>query len=204
MNRIQENIQSLLVVKAVGDNISMDVTNKKLSLLKREDVTVPVIYIGAGTCGLGAGAAKTLEGINSYLSNKKINAEVIEVGCIGLCAAEPIVDIQLPGHNRIAFGGVTGNKIDELLEAVFNLEIPKSIAPLYQFPIAEKRSWEGVTHFNKHPYFEKQQRIVLQNCGTLNPVSIDEYIATGGYQSYLNTINTYEPEQVCNMVVDSG
>ena len=203
MNRINENIQDLLFNKVVG-KAAADVVSKKLSLLKREIVTKPVIYIGAGTCGLGAGAGKTLNNIKSYLNEKSIDAEIIEVGCIGLCAAEPIIDIQLPGHNRIAFSNVTQDKIDNVLNSVFNLELPTEVMPLYQFPSTANRTWENVVNFNDHPYFKKQQRIVLQNCGTLNPVSIDEYIATGGYDSYLNTINTYEPEQVCNMVEDSG
>ncbi len=204
MNRLDKNIQSLLLNKVVGESVAADVTNKKLSLLKREVVTKPVIYIGAGTCGLGAGAGKTLNNIKSYLETKSIIAEIIEVGCIGLCAAEPIIDIQLPGHNRIAFSNVTQEKVDDVLNSVFNLELPTRVTPLYQFPIAGIRAWDNVLNFNEHPYFKKQQRIVLQNCGTLNPVSIDEYIATGGYDSYLNTINTYKPEQVCNMVEDSG
>ncbi len=204
MNRIQENIQSLLLNKVVGNNVTIDVANKKLTLIKRETVSKPVIYIGAGTCGLGAGAGKTINSVSSYLNNKDIDAEIIEVGCIGLCAAEPIIDVQLPGHNRISFSNVTENKVESVLNSVFSLELPEKEDILYQFPTTENRSWENVPNFNEHPYFEKQQRIVLQNCGTINPVSINEYIAAGGYASYLNTIDSYEPEQVCNMVEDSG
>ena len=204
MNRIQENIQSLLLNKIVGNNITTDVANKKLTLLKRENISKPVIYIGAGTCGLGAGAGKTIKSVKSYLDKKAIDAEIIEVGCIGLCAAEPIIDVQLPGHNRISFSSITGDKVEYILNSVFNLELPEKDMVLYQFPTPENRSWENVPNFNEHPYFKKQHRIVLQNCGILNPVSINEYIAAGGYTSYLNTINSCEPKQVCNMVEDSG
>ena len=78
MNRIQENIQSLLLNKVVGNNVTIDVANKKLTLIKRETVSKPVIYIGAGTCGLGAGAGKTINSVKSYLNNKDIDAEIIE------------------------------------------------------------------------------------------------------------------------------
>ena len=204
MDRIQGNIQELLFGKAVGTDVDSEKVNKELSLLKREIVDKPVIYIGAGTCGLGAGAGKTLENVKQYLSNKAIDAEIIEVGCIGLCAAEPIVDIQLPGHNRVSFSSVTSDKVETLLNSVLNLELPKNVQPLYQFPVNTNRSWENVVNFNDHSYFKKQQRIVLQNCGTLNPVSINEYIAAGGYTSYLKTINSYQPAQVCDMVEESG
>lgn len=201
---MQGNILDLLREKAVGKNLGSKESAKKLSLLKREKVNKIVIYIGAGTCGLGAGVGKSLIKIKSYLEAKSIDAEIIEVGCIGLCAAEPIVDIQLPEHNRISFSSVTDDKVDALLDAVFSLELPEDIETLFQFPTAANRSWEGVPNFSEHPYFVKQQRLVLQNCGTINPVSIDEYIAIGGYQSYLKTINTHQPEQVCNMVEESG
>ena len=203
MSRIQGNIQDLLIKKVVG-NQSSSVIDNKLTLLKREQVEKPVIYLGAGTCGLGAGAAKTLKNIKSYLSTNSIDAEIVEVGCIGLCAAEPIVDIQLPKHNRVSFSNVTNEKVDNLLDSVFNLELPKDIEAIYQFPTKENHVWEGVTSFSSHPYFAKQMRLVLKNCGTLNPVSIDEYIATGGYDSFLSTINKYDSVQVCDMVEESG
>ena len=203
MSRIQGNIQDLLIKKVVGDQ-SSSVIDNKLTLLKREQVEKPVIYLGAGTCGLGAGAAKTLKNIKSYLSTNSIDAEIVEVGCIGLCAAEPIVDIQLPKHNRVSFSNVTDEKVDNLLDSVFNLELPKDIEAIYQFPTKENHVWEGVTNFSSHPYFAKQMRLVLKNCGTLNPVSIDEYIAAGGYDSFLSTINKYDSAQVCDMVEESG
>ena len=204
MNRIKENIQDLLLNKVVGNNIAPDLAKHKLSLVKRDAVIKPVIYIGAGTCGLAAGAGKTLVSIKAYLAENKIDAEIIEVGCIGLCAAEPIIDIQLPGHTRVSFSGVTNDKVDNVLSSVFNLELPTQVTPLFQFPSLNNHLWDNIANFNDHPYFKKQKRIVLQNCGILNPISIEEYIAAGGYKSYLNTINTYDPEQVCNMVEDSG
>jgi len=203
MNRILGNIQDLLLNKVVGSE-DKKVADRKLTLLRREKVNKPVIYLGAGTCGLGAGAAKTLISISSYLNANSIDAEIVEVGCIGLCTAEPIVDIQLPDHNRISFCNVTSNKVDNLLDSVFNLELPKEIETLYQFPTLTNRSWEGIITHTEHPYFKKQLRLVLKNCGTLNPVSIDEYIAGGGYDAYLSTINSYDSLQVCNMVEESG
>jgi len=201
MNRIAGNIKELLIKKVVVDKTTVD---HKLSVLRHEIVEKPVIYIGAGTCGLGAGAGKTLEKINSYLTTNKIDAEVVEVGCIGLCAAEPIVDVQLPKYNRISFSSVTENRVDSLLNSIFNLELPSDNEPLFQFHTDSGKSWEGIVSFGEHPYFKKQKRVVLQNCGSVNPTSIDEYIAAGGYQSYLSTINSYNSVEVCDMVEKSG
>ncbi|MBN2638179.1 MAG: 4Fe-4S binding protein [Bacteroidales bacterium] len=190
----------LLLNKLTGVSLS----EKNLSLLQRKKVEKPVVYVGAGTCGLGAGAGKTLGRIKNYLMTNNIDAEVIEVGCIGLCAAEPIVDVQMPGYNRVSFSHVTEDKAGQLLDAVLNLELPENIEKLYQYPEKESRSWEDVVAHSAHPYFAKQHRIVLKNCGVLNPVSIDEYIAHGGYVSYLKTIGSHTSEEVCDLVEESG
>ena len=90
---------------------------EQLRVLRREHVERPVIYVGAGTCGLGAGAGKTLGAMRTFFRLRNIDAEIVEVGCIGLCAAEPLVDIQLPGKARVAFKQVTEDKVKPLLES---------------------------------------------------------------------------------------
>nr|HQH80372.1 (2Fe-2S) ferredoxin domain-containing protein [bacterium] len=91
----------------------------KIASLRREDVSKATIFVGTGTCGLGAGAGKSLEAIKKYLSDKKIDAEIVEVGCIGLCSEEPIVDVQLPGKRRLSFKTVTEEKVVGVLDSVF-------------------------------------------------------------------------------------
>ncbi|OFY34632.1 MAG: NADH dehydrogenase [Bacteroidetes bacterium GWF2_38_335] len=164
---------------------------------------MPNIFVGAGTCGLGAGADKTIAEVNKYLSEKNIKAKITEVGCIGLCSSEPILDVQLPGFNRVSFEKVTADKVSDLLENVFNLKMPES-GILGQFPCEGSRSWDGVKSIYEHPFFAPQQRLVLKNCGIIDPVSITQYIAHGGYKSLIKTINTYKPVEVCQTIIDSG
>lgn len=87
--------------------------------LRREGCARPVIWVGTGTCGLGAGAAKTLSAIRKHLGARGIDAEVVEVGCIGLCSGEPLVDVALPGRPRVSFQKVTEEKVPSLLDAVW-------------------------------------------------------------------------------------
>ncbi len=162
-----------------------------------------VIYLGAGTCGLGAGAAKTKAAIANYLHAKQIDADIIEVGCIGYCTAEPIVDIKLVNKNRISFSKVTYDKVGTLLDAVF-AEKAEGLATLGQFEDKESEPWENVPKIAEHPFFVKQKRIVLQNCGVINPVSIDDYIAKGGYGSLIRALKTYTPEEVITIIEKSG
>ncbi|MFA5195929.1 MAG: hypothetical protein WC401_09065, partial [Bacteroidales bacterium] len=96
-------------VKQYLENLAAgnDAAIKTGLLAKKTGKEKAAIFIGAGTCGLGAGAAKTKAAIEEYLKTNKMEADIVEVGCIGFCAVEPIMDVRLPGKNRISFGKVT-------------------------------------------------------------------------------------------------
>lgn len=176
---------------------------KELSGLRKENVEKTVIYIGAGTCGLGAGAGKTLKAVNQYIKEKEIDAEIIKVGCIGLCSAEPLMDIKLPGKNRVSFRNVTANKASQILDNILQDKFSEENV-LAQFKQDDQQEWENVPYLNEHFFFAPQKRLVLENCGIIDPVSIDEYIARGGYRALLNTLKTMEPYEVCDLIEKSG
>lgn len=206
MNTQEQNTRDFLINEVLRDysNNSKDINvQQQLSVIRRETIERPVIYVGAGTCGLGAGAGKTLEAIRQFLSDKMMDADVIETGCIGLCAVEPIVDIHLPGFNRISFQQVDGSEAGKLLESVFRLEIPTEKV-LGQFRMKNTRAWEGVGYLDEHPFFAPQQRIVLKNCGIIDPVKIEEYIARGGYKSYIKALNAHSAADICDIIEKSG
>lgn len=184
------------------DELVLADTQSLLDTYQRKNIQKPVIFVGAGTCGLGAGAEKTLKKIKSYLVDKQLDADIVEVGCIGLCSAEPLVDIQLPGFNRISYQNVTEHKVNEILDAAFALEVNHSQV-LMQFPQGNK-SWENVITIQEHSFFKPQQRLVLANCGIINPVSIEEYIASNGYRSFLSVLKDKKPLELCNLIEESG
>jgi NADH:ubiquinone oxidoreductase subunit F (NADH-binding)/ferredoxin len=176
---------------------------KKLRMLRREDTGKPCIYVGAGTCGLGAGADKTMAAIRAWISEKGIEADVIAVGCIGLCAAEPIVDFQMPGMARISFQKVTAGNVPSLLDGVFEKHID-SEQVIGQFRSDTSGAWPDVPFIDEHPFFGPQTRMVLSNCGLVDPTSIEEYIARGGYTHYLGLLRNSKPPEVCRMIEESG
>jgi len=173
-----------------------------MRILRREDTEKPVFFVGAGTCGLAAGAGKTLAAIRKELSNKGIDAEVVEVGCVGLCSAEPIVDIQLPGRARLMFTSVTEENAARMIDVISG-KIPKELL-LGQYWTEEARQWEKLPYMDEHPFFKPQTRLVLKNCGVIDPGSINEYIARGGYRAFADTIKTKTPEELCRVVEESG
>jgi NADH:ubiquinone oxidoreductase subunit F (NADH-binding)/(2Fe-2S) ferredoxin len=187
--------------KFVSTFFQGDDPEKIAAFLRRENVSKPVIYIGAGTCGLAAGAWKTRKKIESLLKEKNIEAEIVEVGCIGFCSGEPLVDFSLPQRNRICYSKVLPEKVEKILESVFSLK-PQKENLLGQFE--GEFPWEGVEYLKEHPFFSKQKRIVLKNCGIINPLSIQEYAARGGYLSFINAITKMTPDEVCDCVEKSG
>ena len=173
-----------------------------LARLRHQKTARPIIFIGTGTCGLGAGAAATLVAIKDYLVKKSIDAEDVEVGCIGLCVVEPLVDVQLPGKCRIMFQTVTAKKVESLLDGVFAGDPPKDLV-LGQFRQEGLQPWDGVTFQDEHPFFGPQTRWVLQNCGVIDPASLEEYLATGGYCGLKKAL-AMEALDVCKEVEKSG
>ncbi|MEI7529851.1 MAG: NADH-ubiquinone oxidoreductase-F iron-sulfur binding region domain-containing protein [Elusimicrobiota bacterium] len=176
----------------------------KAAVLRHEDVRRPIIYVGAGTCGLAAGAGKTLEAVKAWLKKKKIQADVLEVGCIGYCAAEPLLDVRLPDMPRVSFERAKAETVGAILDSVFTKRAPLKDNLLFQFDLEGGKKWPGVPLMSEHPFFKDQVRFVLKNCGLVNPVSIQEYIARGGYSAFLKSLHSMTPVQVCQDVEASG
>jgi NADH:ubiquinone oxidoreductase subunit F (NADH-binding)/(2Fe-2S) ferredoxin len=171
--------------------------------LRRETLDHPALFVGAATCGLGAGAAKTVAAVREYLADRQTEAEVVEVGCIGVCAAEPLLDVQLPGRTRLCFTEVTDEKVPELLDRVFAGDPPEELL-LGQHRSEVLEAWPGVPYVDEHPFFAPQTRWVLANSGVIDPTRIGEYIAHGGYQAWAKVLAGLKPAEVCEVVERSG
>ncbi len=176
-----------------------------ISTLRREKAETLTIYVGAGTCGLGAGAGKTIEAVKAYLVENSIEAELIEVGCAGMCFYEPMLDVQVQGRCRVSFKDVTGDKVSGLLDSILAGDIPADMV-IGQFrPYNEQvKEYEGVGYIDEHPFIVKQTRWVLSNCGVIDPGSIDAYISRGGYCAQEMALREHTPEELCDIVEKSG
>ncbi len=175
----------------------------ELAALRREEVDEAVIFIGAATCGLSAGADKTRSAILDYISGKGISASVIDVGCLGLCAEEPLIDVQLPGMQRLTLCRMDAAVVDTVLDDVFAARAPADHV-LVQHRQEGLDAWSGVGHLDEHPFFGSQTRWVLRNSGLIDPGSIDEYLAHGGYRALAKSLHTLTPGEVCGEVELAG
>ncbi len=192
-----------LTPEGVKSNAESKELSARKAKLRRESVDKPVIFIGAATCGISAGAVKSRDEIKAYLSEKGIDADVVEVGCIGLCSEEPLIDIQLPGRTRACFKRATADKIRGILDSVF-AGSPDASQALGQHLDPNFKPWDGIPGINEHPFFKPQMRWVLQNCGIIDPCSIDEYLARGGYKAFAKALHTMTPVEICDEVEFSG
>jgi len=140
----------------------------------------PLIYVGTGSCGLAAGAAEVITAIESYLKTKNLVANLMRVGCIGPCYLEPLVDIQMPGQPRISYSNVSPDSVDRLLDSFFEKKEIYKPRLVGHFGAA---AIDKVPKFFEHPMLGPQVRIVLRNCGIIDPEEMDHYLARDGYKA---------------------
>jgi NADH:ubiquinone oxidoreductase subunit F (NADH-binding)/NAD-dependent dihydropyrimidine dehydrogenase PreA subunit/(2Fe-2S) ferredoxin len=149
---------------------------------------VPYIYIGAGSCGLAAGAADTQKAVEEYLGQHKIEAKIVQVGCIGPCYLEPLMDIRMPGQPRISYANVAAKDVPTILAAFFkDHAIPKwHLAGHFGEKNAGLKTEDDsdVPRFVDLPMLKPQVRIVLRNCGIIDPDDLDHYLAREGYRGF--------------------
>ena len=176
----------------------------RLKALRRETVDKPTVYIGTGTCGLGAGAGKTLAAMKDFLRQRGLDADIVEVGCIGLCHEEPLVDVQLPGKARVSFANVTPERAPELLEAMLVKQTLPADGVLGQFRAIDAKQWQDTPYLDEHPFLVRQRRVVLAGSGIVDPGNIDEYLARGGYSAAAKALGHKTPDEVCREVEISG
>lgn len=175
------------------------------------------ITIGMATCGLSKGAGRVKDAIKDEVRKQGIKAEVVEVGCMGFCYQEPTVGIICPGRPKIIYGNLTPERVPQLLEALRKGTVKKEWAicriereemfltgdqHIYTKQIP--KDLKTIPAIKDLPFFKKQKRVVLRNAGLINPESIEEYVATGGYASLQKVLTHMKPEEVIDEVIKAG
>ncbi len=160
----------------------------------------PRILIGTATCGRAAGALAALDTIKNELERLNIEASVTQVGCIGLCYAEPLVDIIKRGHPRISYSGVTPELISRLLEDYLIHDNPR---PDLALGTIGEVTIEGIPKLFDLPVLKPQVRLALRNCGHIDPTDIKQYVANDGYTGFTRAL-TMTGEEIIAEISKSG
>ncbi|MBG0859440.1 MAG: 4Fe-4S binding protein [Bacteroidales bacterium] len=178
-------------------------TERRLQQIRREKISNPVIYLSSGTSSIISGSERTFSAISTYLGENGQTAELVRVGCAGPVNFEPFLCIQLPGKNKLFFRNITEDKVDSLLNGIFHNDISEDDLA-GQKGTRGYEMWPGIPFIEEMPFFSRQKRIVLENCGCYDPENIEEFIARGGYRAFVKTIRNYTYDEVCTLIEKSG
>ena len=169
----------------------------------------PWIRVGTALCGKAAGCDPVLDSLRDSLQSRRVKANLSQVGCLGLCFAEPLVDVQFPGGPRIFYGNVTPETVDEIVASHVELGTPVPHLALGYLnggdgPTSSAGLDPGIPDLAQHPMRAQENRIALRNAGNIDPADIYQYIANGGYRALYNALTELSPSDTLEHVNASG
>lgn len=152
------------------------------------------IIVGLGSCGLAAGAGKVYDEFKRIKETDNLDFELKKTSCIGMCFNEPLVEV-IDDTGSYLYGKVDAKLADEILDKHLN-----KFSPIKEFIVRSDQFETKDSHF-----IDGQVRIALRNCGLIDPESIDEYEARGGYKAIKKIISEkIKDVDVIQNVIDSG
>jgi len=151
------------------------------------------IKVGMASCGLAAGSGEVYTAIEEYLKKNKIDASLKKTACIGMCFAEPLMEVSSDEAEAITYGYVTSEKIEQIIESFQKGE------PYIENAILSKR-----IKASENENYQQQTRIVLRNCGIIDPESLDDYLANDGYKALEKALKELSRKNIINEIKKSG
>lgn len=151
------------------------------------------VVVGLGTCGISAGGLKVYDRLQELLSPLQETVELTQTGCIGMCYREVLVEVVDDQQRHYLYGEVTPERAETIVE-----EHIVGGKPLSDWVV------HGEIQSEDDSFFNKQQRIVLRNCGLMNPEDLEEYRAREGYQALQKALTSLSPEEVIDEILQSG
>jgi NADH-quinone oxidoreductase subunit F len=168
---------------------------------------VPRLAVGMGTCGRGNGAEGLYHAFLQAIESSGANLVLAPVGCFGACFQEPLVNVRLPGSPLVILRRVQANDATRVLHDIANGNLSPDL--IY----CKIEEWDHITGHVRYgqgypevplwsdvPFFKGQKKIVLRNCGLINPDDIEEYIAVGGYQALYKVLIDANPAGVIEQI----
>jgi NADH-quinone oxidoreductase subunit F len=168
----------------------------------------PRIAVGLGTCGSGNGAEGVYNAFASEIDARGLSIQLAPVGCFGCCAEEPLVNVWSPGLPLLILHRIQPHQVDEILT-----RLGQGQAPPAESILCKVEEWDHLTghvrygtgypdvpRWHELPFFEGQVKIVLRDCGLINPDDIEEYVAVGGYQALYKVLIDQDPLAVIEQV----
>ena len=158
----------------------------------------PTIIVGSATCGRATGAIEVLQALRDEMKRQNVDYPVIEVGCMGHCYAEPLVIISKPGYPAICYARVNPVIAERLVK-----EFILGDNPCLEFVLGALEENDLIPSFADFPRSDYEKKIILKNCGFIDPTDINQYIAKGGYSALVKALEL-PPEEIIDQVKGSG
>lgn len=156
------------------------------------------VLVCGGTGCTSSGSQQIIEALHTEIKNNGLKDEVavVQTGCHGLCAEGPVVII----YPEASFYAMV--KVEDVPEIVSEHLLKGRVIKrlLYTDTVADN----NIISLADTDFYKKQHRIALRNCGVINPENIDEYIATYGYMALGKVLTAMKPEEVIQLILDSG
>ncbi|HEX9015548.1 MAG TPA: FAD-dependent oxidoreductase, partial [Chloroflexota bacterium] len=152
----------------------------------------------AGSGCTASGSAPVSTALDAEIRRRGLEGEVrvVQTGCRGFCSMGPVMMIFPEG---IFYCQVQAETVPQIVE-----ETLIKGRPVADLLYKEPASARALPLYADIPFYNKQMRIALRNCGFINPEQIDEYIARGGYEALAKAIYEMNPEQIINVMKKSG
>jgi len=168
----------------------------------------PQIRISMSTCGLALGADDLFQKITEEKEKTGIRISLHQTGCSGFCDLEPMAIVRLPGKPALLYTRVTVESVEQIIQDIQKKKIPQkglfctigsdSVTAMPDPVLNEIPDYQDVTPF------KGQHRMLLENCGIIDPLSVAEYVAMAGYSALFKALHQMRPEEVIKEVVESG
>jgi NADH:ubiquinone oxidoreductase subunit F (NADH-binding)/(2Fe-2S) ferredoxin len=175
------------------------------------------IVIGSASCGVAVGARDVENAARRVIEEQKIEAQVTRTGCIGFCSHEPLLELILPGGARVSYGNMTPEKTRTLLAEYaargdlkpewalgrFEQEELASLGTIQQYAVGPDQI-KAVPEWSQLPFYRQQKKVILRNCGSIDPQRMEETIARGTYRAAWKAITHMTPDVVIEEILKSG
>ncbi len=148
------------------------------------------IRVGMASCGIASGARKVFDALKNRIIEENLPVNLKQTGCLGMCYNEPLVEVISPSGESYFYVHITPDKIQQIV----NQHVIAN-QPVYAW-LCPENQWRS--------FMGNQKRLVLKNCGIIDPENIHDYIAAGGYTALKKALLSMTPEEVINEVSKSG
>jgi NADH:ubiquinone oxidoreductase subunit F (NADH-binding)/Pyruvate/2-oxoacid:ferredoxin oxidoreductase delta subunit len=163
----------------------------------------PVLFVGAATCGRANGALAVIAAAEQFFAGRGLHVPVLQTGCVGYCQREVFVDLVTAEGARLTYCDLGPDTINEFLNAMF---CEGELANRFLLGRADDQSdlYSGFPLVADAPFFARQTKVVLENCGIVDPTSLDAALAVGGFNAAAKALTKMTPAEVCDEVSEAG